>query len=95
MYVGSSAIAAGCLAIGSPEAFREHGYLFNDATSASTASEAIERIRQFELDHEAYAREVARQRILIDYVCYVRPLSDLLNAWDLKRAEFVIPRKAE
>lgn len=89
------AIAAGCLAIGSPEAFREHGYLFNDATSASTVSEAIERIRQFELDHEAYAREVTRQRTLIDYVCYVRPLGDLLNAWDLKRSQIVNPKKAE
>lgn len=89
------AIAAGCLAIGSPDAFGDHGYIFNHATAASDFAEALQKMRQLEKIGDAYVREVSRQRTLIDYACFVRPLGDLLNAWDLKRSQLVNPRKAE
>ena len=89
------AIAAGCLAIGSREAFGDHGYIFDDATAASDFAESMGKIRQLEQDHVRYVREVNRQRSLVDYVCFVRPLGDLLNAWDLKQRQLLAPKKAQ
>ena len=77
-------IAAGCLAIGSPESLAEHGFLFSDATSATSAEEAIVKMRQLSEDPQLYDREVQRQRQLIDYLCYVRPMNHLVQAWHRK-----------
>lgn len=80
------AIAAGCLAIGSPEAFGEHGYLFSKATSASDMLEAVRQMRRLDKDYSSYVRELNRQRDLIKYVCFLRPLRELLLALDRKRS---------
>lgn len=79
-------IAAGCLAIGRPEAFRSHGYLFSDATSAASTNEAIEKMKRLSDDPDLLHKEIARQRTLIDFVCFVRPLLDLIQALDLKKS---------
>lgn len=89
------AIAAGCLAIGSPDAFGDHGYIFTEATSASNVAEALVKMRQLEGDCCSYARELNRQRMLINYVCFVRPLRDLLNALEVKQGRLADRRKAE
>lgn len=73
------AIAAGCLAIGSPTALRTHGFIFSPRTSADNIDEAIEILRNFENDPAAYQSEVQRQRLLIDWLCYVRPLLALFD----------------
>ncbi len=67
------AIAAGCLAIGSPEALQAHGFFFTPATSATTPAEARQRIERLEHDSALYEAELHRQRSLIDWLCYVRP----------------------
>lgn len=73
------AIAAGCLAIGSPAALRTHSFLFTARTAAESVSDAVERIRRFESDHDAYFMELQRQRLLIDWLCYVRPMLMLIE----------------
>ena len=87
------AIAAGCLAIGSPELFRVHGYLFSSATSAASTEEGIRKMNQLTLDPPLLQQEVTRQRMLIDFVCFVRPLLDLLQALDAKRADSSLTHK--
>lgn len=79
------AIAAGCLAIGSSQAFGDHGYLFSLNTSASDFDDALAVIRRLERDRKMYTYELERQRGLIDYVCFVRPLNELLDALERKR----------
>lgn len=82
------AIAAGCLAIGSPQALAAHGFLFSPQSSAKNTDEALARIEAFENDHDLYLAEVRRQRSLVDWVCYVRPLLTLFD----KAAEVVARR---
>lgn len=89
------AIAAGCVAIGSPNAFGNHGFFFNRFTSASNTHEAVEKMRKLSSNPALLAREAARQRMMIDYVCFVRPLNDLLLAWDRKCGQLTSPKKAE
>lgn len=79
------AIAAGCLAIGSSQAFEDHGYLFSLNTSASDFDEALAVMHRLENDRRMYTQELQRQRELIDFVCFVRPLNDLLDALERRR----------
>lgn len=80
------AIAAGCLAIGSPNALHHHGFLFTPATSAATIDEALQRITTFERNPHQYHEELKRQRDLIDWLCYVRPTLELFDKADAVRA---------
>lgn len=79
------AIAAGCLAIGDP-AQHSCPFLFEQVTSARNVEEAAQRIRAFEADAGLYRTVVRRQRAMIDYLCYARPLLALLRAADRVRA---------
>lgn len=78
------AIAAGCLAVGSPQSLGEHGFVFTNVTSATNVDEAIARMTRLLQDPELYRREVQRQRQLVDYLCYVRPMLRLIDAWQQK-----------
>jgi hypothetical protein len=78
------AIAAGCLAIGSPDSLADHGFFFTSATSACDAQQAIGKMNRLVQQPERYLQEVHRQRQLVEYLCYVRPLRDLLRAWHEK-----------
>lgn len=71
------AISAGCLAIGNPEEFL-HESLFTPNTRVKDFKEAIEKIAFFETHPNALNRELMAQRQLVDYLCFYRPLSDLL-----------------
>ncbi len=78
------AIAAGCLAIGDP-ARHSCPFLFEEESSARSIGEVVERIREFEQDEARYRRVVGRQRAMIDYLCFTRPLLDLLRTADRVR----------
>jgi hypothetical protein len=82
------AIAAGCLAIGSPTALQAHGFVFSSATCASTVEEAVERMHVLETDSGLYQRELQRQRQLIDWLCYLRPTLALFE-----KAEALVARR--
>lgn len=75
------AIAAGCLVIGSPESLGRHAFFFTHRTAASDAAEAMNRMRSFDADSESAIAERRRQQQLVEYLCFVRPMHDLLDAW--------------
>lgn len=73
------AIACGCLALGNPD-LQTHSSLFSPGTAVRTPKEAIERLRFYERFPAEYARELSRQRRLVDILCFLRPLEDLTIA---------------
>ncbi len=74
------AIAAGCLAIGSPRALQQHGFLFTESTAADDLAAGIKQMRRLVADEALYARELRRQRELIEWLCAVRPALALFDA---------------
>lgn len=80
------AIAAGCLVIGSPESLGRHAFLFTSRTTTANADHAVSTIAGLEADPELADRERERQRQLVEYLCFVRPVHDLLDAWQKKRS---------
>ena len=78
------AIAAGCLVVGSPASLNRHSFFITDATAATNSEDAIERMNMFESDFNLADRERNRQQRLLEYLCFVRPLSHLLDAWQRK-----------
>jgi hypothetical protein len=72
------AIAMGCLALGDPGR-HEHGLLFSKATSIHGVADALNKMRRLDSDPGLYRREIARQRRMIDYLCFTRPCLDLLS----------------
>lgn len=79
------AIAAGCLAIGDPKRMGRHGVFFSPGTTASNVDEAIARMNQLEAAPEKYRAEVERQRMVVDYVAYARPLAALFERYEQKQ----------
>ena len=78
------AIAAGCLAIGNPASLRDHGFFFSANVAAENVGEAIAGMRKLNADPGLYATEVSRQQRLVEYLCCVRPMLHLLEAWGRK-----------
>jgi hypothetical protein len=72
------AIAAGCLALGNPGEYG-NGFLFNRYTSISSFEDALQKIAILEKSANLYRREVARQRSMVDHLCYMRPVFDLFE----------------
>ena len=73
------AVAAGCLAIGSPRSMETHGFVFSSATTAESIDEALQRLAHLEAHPAQFEAELARQRLLIDWLCYVRPTLALFD----------------
>ncbi|MBS0205673.1 MAG: hypothetical protein JSS49_22455 [Planctomycetes bacterium] len=73
------AIAAGCLAIGSPEHVTCGTDIFSNATTATSATEARQRMKRLNSNPTLYIQELTRQRRLVDWLCYTRPLTELLQ----------------
>ena len=73
------AIAAGTLAIGTPS---NTGcpFLFSPGTSAENVGEAVSWMEQLANDNDRYVAELERQRALIEYLCWARPVCDLKRA---------------
>ncbi|MCA8992784.1 MAG: hypothetical protein KDA88_12420 [Planctomycetaceae bacterium] len=77
------AIAAGELVIGSPQNI-VCSFLLSEATSADSFSEAIAKMQLLSNDEAVYGREIQRQRQLVDWLCFYRPLQQLMNRWQQK-----------
>lgn len=73
------AIAAGCLAIGSPTSLGSHAFMFSPRTAAESLDEAYALMNQLQAAPDIYAAELHRQRLLVDWLCFVRPLRALLE----------------
>lgn len=73
------AISAGCLAIGNPAEFAIKSLTLPDVNVTSRA-QLIERIRSFEEDPRRFDEALSKQRQMVDYLCFSRPVSDLFDA---------------
>ena len=78
------AISCGCLVIGNPNKHINNAF-FTRNTSASTPEEAINLILFLESNPKIYWGEVKHQRKIINYLCYLRPLYDLIQAVSQKQ----------
>lgn len=78
------AVASGSLVIGNPHV-HVHRDLFSPQTSVHSFDELSSRLQYFESNPSAYRAEVGRQRRIVDYLCYLRPVHDLLTALARKR----------
>jgi hypothetical protein len=79
------AVAAGALVIGNPK-IHVHADLFSGRTSVASFDELLIALQYFECNPIAYDAELKRQRRVIDYLCYWRPVRDLLQALAEKRS---------
>jgi hypothetical protein len=70
------AIASGCLLIGNP-LYVKHKSLFTPETIVYSFDELINKLEFFESNEKIYQRELKRQRKLLNYICFNRPLQDL------------------
>ncbi len=74
------AIAAGCLVL------RDRGrdatqFLQSPATSVDDFGSLVAALQRLEADPARYDRERSRQQALVDYLCFLRPACDLIDAW--------------
>lgn len=72
------AIAAGALVLGDPQ-IHIHRDLFSPRTSISSFDELSAALVFLERNPAVYLAEVRRQRRIVDYLCYWRPVRDLLQ----------------
>lgn len=72
------AIASGCLLLGNPF-YVKHKSLFTPDTVVYNFEELIAKLNYFENHEEIYLRELEKQRKLLNYICFYRPLKDLLT----------------
>ncbi len=79
------AIAAGCLVIGNPESLGRHSFMLTERTSAVNADEACQLMRQLDDESKIATAERDRQQQLTEYLCYARPMNDLVAALQRKR----------
>lgn len=73
------AISAGCLAIGNPYEFAIKSLMLPE-TSVINRAQLLERIRSFEENPSRFDEVLAKQRQRVDFLCFSRPVSDLLEA---------------
>ncbi len=72
------AIASGCLLIGNP-LYVKHKSLFTSATVVYNFDQLLQKLAFFENNNNAYHQELEKQRKILDYVCFNRPMNDLLS----------------
>lgn len=73
------AISAGCLSIGNPSEFVIKSLMLPE-TSVTSRDQLLERIRLFEEDNSLFDDAITKQRNKVDFLCFSRPLSDLIDA---------------
>lgn len=71
------AVSSGCLVLGDRRAF-VHSDIFRPATTAESQAGILERVRALEDDDDLFAAELRWQRSVIRFLCFERPISDLL-----------------
>lgn len=79
------AISSGCLVIGTPERIG-CAFLLSDATSATDVADAVRKMALLQNQPELLQRELKRQRHLVDWLCFFRPLQQLLLRWNNKKS---------
>ncbi len=79
------AIAAGCVALGDPDQ-ELHGFFYSRPLRVRTLDDVLRALDRLEANPALYRREVARQRVLLDRLCFARPAEDLAKAVDRVRA---------
>lgn len=72
------AVAAGCLVLGDASEFTNRG-LFLDEHHVTRFSTLLERIAILNQNPSMYKRSAEKQRTLLDYLCYYRPLYQLIQ----------------
>lgn len=72
------AISAGCLAIGNTSEFAIKSLMLPE-TNVTNQEQLIERIRSFEEEPSRFDEVLAKQRRMADFLCFSRPVSDLLE----------------
>jgi hypothetical protein len=78
------AIAGGCVVL-SDLARDGTPFLHSKVTAISDFTSLLAALRRLQADDALYHRERKRQRMLVDYLCYLRPANDLLDAWQRVR----------
>ena len=73
------AVAAGCVCLTDP-ALDSTPFLHSRDSLAGGFDAMLGQLHNMEAEPDRYRRELARQRQLIDYLCYYRPANDLLDA---------------
>ena len=77
------AIATGNLALGDPR-MHTHGFLLSPATSIKDFDDLQKRLNTFESMPRIFKQELYRQQMLVNYLCFLRPALDLINARNVK-----------
>lgn len=72
------AFSTGCLALGDPNK-HTHGSIFSSLTTVSTFDQLVARIKDFEANPSRYNKELRLQRQIVNYLCFIRPMLDLMN----------------
>ncbi len=72
------AIACGCLAFGDPNDYTNKD-TFNSFSSISSFEEFMKKINFLESNPEKYRIELERQRRQINYLCFTRPIKEILD----------------
>lgn len=79
------AIACGAVALGDPNSL-SHRFLYSRDLSAESFEALIDRLEHLETQPVLLATARARQRALVDYLCFRRPALELVDAWQQVRA---------
>jgi hypothetical protein len=79
------AVSAGCLYLANRGEFN-NADLFTDDTYVDSWESAIAAIERFEADDELFQANLRKQRAHIDYTCFLRPMAELIQRLQLKRA---------
>lgn len=74
------AIAAGCLVLSDRDRDATP-FLQTSLTATKGFQSLIGALRRLEADDALYQRERLRQQRLVNYLCYLRPANDLIDAW--------------
>lgn len=72
------AVACGCLAFGNPEEYGNKD-LFTPFTIINSLEEFVDKIKYMENKPVKYQRELNKQRRLLNYLCFVRPMSEIIK----------------
>jgi len=72
------AVACGCLSIGNPDEFVNKS-LFSKDISIKTFDELIDKIAFFENNQKMFEKILVKQRHLLDYFCFYKPLIEFIK----------------
>jgi hypothetical protein len=74
------AVACGALAISDPELYKNRG-LFTDDVIVKNIDEAVDKMIYFDSNPNAYSLALEEQRHRLDYICYYKPIKQVVKKW--------------